>query len=81
MAGESICLEAERSIMIADCRGELEGDDSEVLMGDSGSRIRYVLRIYWWRQVRINWEKDRVPDMAREKWHLNWDDSSCSSTA
>ena len=27
--------------------------------------------------VRNNGEEDRVLDMARKKWHLNWENSSC----
>lgn len=61
-----MCLDAERSMRIADCGGELEDDESVVLTGGLGSRIRIVSRMDWWRQVRDNRERDRVLDMGRE---------------
>ena len=42
-----MCLEAENSMMITDCGGELKDDESVVLIGGLGSRIRNVLRMVW----------------------------------
>ena len=50
MADGKVCLKAERFVNFGYCCGEVEGDESMVLMGDLGSRILTVLTMDWRRE-------------------------------
>ena len=78
MAEGKICLDAERSMMFANCHGEVEGMSLCYSWETWDLRSRTVLRMVWRREGRNNGEKDRVLDMARKKRHLNCENSNYS---